>query len=57
MYFDEVKKNLGFGCMRLPMTADGSEVDTEETCKMVDTFLEQGFNYFDTGSRISGWKK
>ena len=56
MYFDEVKKNLGFGCMRLPMTADGSEVDTEETCKMVDTFLEQGFNYFDTAHGYLGGK-
>ena len=45
-YFEEVKKNFGFGCMRLPMKGD--EVDYEETCKMVDTFLENGFNYFDT---------
>lgn len=43
---EEVKKNFGFGCMRLPMK-DG-EVDTEETCRMVDAFLEAGFNYFDT---------
>ena len=56
MYFDEVKKNFGFGCMRLPMTADGSAVDTEETCKMVDTFLEQGFNYFDTAHGYLGGK-
>ena len=45
-YFEDVKKNFGFGCMRLPM--NGEEVDYEETCKMVDTFLENGFNYFDT---------
>lgn len=32
--------------MRLPMK-DG-EVDTEETCRMVDAFLDAGFNYFDT---------
>ena len=44
--FDEVKKNFGFGCMRLPMK--GKEVDFEETSKMVDMFLENGFNYFDT---------
>lgn len=43
---EKVKKNFGFGCMRLPMK-DG-EVDTEETSRMVDTFLENGFNYFDT---------
>lgn len=43
---DKVKKNFGFGCMRLPM--NGDEVDLEQTKQMVDTFLEQGFNYFDT---------
>lgn len=45
-HFPEIKKNFGFGCMRLPM-ADG-EVDLEETAKMVDAFLNAGFNYFDT---------
>lgn len=44
---DQVKKKLGFGCMRLPMKADG-RVDTAEFSKMVDTFLQNGFNYFDT---------
>lgn len=44
--FENVKKNFGFGCMRLPMI-DG-EVDTAEFCRMIDTFLERGFNYFDT---------
>lgn len=48
MYFAEVKKNFGFGCMRLPMLENGTDVDIAETTKMVDTFLEQGFNYFDT---------
>lgn len=44
--FDNVKKNFGFGCMRLPM--NGDEVDYAECCQMVDTFIENGFNYFDT---------
>lgn len=44
--FDFIQKNFGFGCMRLPM--DGENVDIEQTKKMVDYFLEQGFNYFDT---------
>lgn len=44
--FTEIKKNFGFGCMRLPMV-DG-EVDMEQFKKMVDLFLEEGFNYFDT---------
>ena len=43
---DKIKKNFGFGCMRLPMK-DG-EVDIPETKKMVDAFLDAGFNYFDT---------
>ncbi len=43
---EKVKKNFGFGCMRLPMI--GEEVDIEQTKKMVDAFLEAGFNYFDT---------
>ena len=43
---EKIKKNFGFGCMRLPMK-DG-EVDREETSRMVDTFLGNGFNYFDT---------
>ncbi len=31
MYFDEVKKNFGFGCMRLPMVENGKAVDIEQT--------------------------
>lgn len=45
-YFENVKKNFGFGFMRLPMK-DG-QVDYEETIQMVDAFLDAGFNYFDT---------
>ena len=41
-FFSKIQKNFGFGCMRLPMK-DG-EVDYEELTKMVDTFLERGFN-------------
>ena len=44
--FPEIKKNFGFGCMRLPKIGD--EIDNAEMCKMVDSFLEKGFNYFDT---------
>lgn len=52
--FENVKKNFGFGCMRLPMK-DG-EVDRKEMCQMVDTFLENGFNYFDTAHGYLGGK-
>ena len=43
---DRIKKNFGFGCMRLPMI--GEDVDIEQTKQMVDHFLKAGFNYFDT---------
>lgn len=52
-FFKEVKTNFGFGCMRLPKKPDG-EVNYEEMCKMVDTFLENGFNYFDTAHGYMG---
>ena len=45
-YFPEIKKNFGFGMMRLPM--NGEDVDIPQTTAMVDAFLEAGFNYFDT---------
>ena len=44
--FRENKKHLAFGMMRLPMI-DG-KIDNEQVCRMVDRFLEMGFNYFDT---------
>ena len=51
---DKVKKNFGFGCMRLPM--NGDQVDIAETTRMVDEFLAQGFNYFDTSHGYIGGK-
>ena len=43
---ENIKKNFGFGCMRLPM--NGENVDIAQTSRMVDAFLQAGFNYFDT---------
>ena len=37
---------IGFGLMRLPET-DGV-IDIDKVCKMVDGYMEAGFNYFDT---------
>ena len=51
-YFQQVKKNFGFGSMRLPMVND--TVDLVETRKMVDAFLAAGFNYFDTAHGYLG---
>ena len=45
-FFPEIKKNFGFGMMRLPMA--GEDVDIPQTKDMVDAFLKAGFNYFDT---------
>ncbi len=43
---DRIKKNFGFGCMRLPRK--GPFIDYKHFSKMVDAFMEAGFNYFDT---------
>ena len=37
---------IGFGLMRLPET-DGV-IDIDKVCKMVDSYLDAGFTYFDT---------
>lgn len=46
-FFPEVKRRFGFGAMRMLKTEDGA-VDRALFCKLVDRFLEAGFNYFDT---------
>ena len=45
-YLGESIPKLGFGLMRLPM--DGEKIDVEQTKKMVDKFISEGFCYFDT---------
>lgn len=52
--FAGLSKKLGFGCMRFPMV--GEEVDLQEVSRMVDTFLEMGFTYFDTARGYLGGK-
>lgn len=49
-------KKLGFGLMRLPLTdpADTTKIDVERVCRMVDRYLEAGFNYFDTAVPYHG---
>lgn len=43
-------KKFGFGAMRLPLIdpQDKSSIDMEELKRMIDTFMEAGFTYFDT---------
>lgn len=50
-------KKLGFGLMRLPLTNPNvdSSIDLEQTKKMVDSFIEQGFTYFDTAWMYCGF--
>ena len=50
------QKKLGFGLMRFPSLDpnDASKIDIEQTKKMVDTFIEKGFTYFDTAWAYAG---
>ena len=43
-------KKLGFGLMRLPLINDNdpSSIDFDKVFEMVDIFMKNGFNYFDT---------
>ena len=52
-YFPEIKKNFGFGCMRLPLKDE--VIDEAAFCAMIDKFIGAGFNYFDT-ARPYHWK-
>lgn len=51
-YFGKEVKKLGFGLMRLPRKK--VRIDIEHTSRMVDTFLENGFTYFDTAYVYTG---
>lgn len=44
------KSKFGFGCMRLPLKDEKNpeSIDQEYFNEMVDTYMEKGFNYFDT---------
>lgn len=44
------KTKFGFGCMRLPTTDENnpSSINQELFNEMVDIYMENGFNYFDT---------
>ncbi|MBQ8208749.1 MAG: aldo/keto reductase [Clostridia bacterium] len=50
-------KKLGFGLMRLPKlnAEDPASIDIEQTKQMVDSFIEQGFTYFDTAWMYCGF--
>ncbi|MCH5348986.1 MAG: aldo/keto reductase [Oscillospiraceae bacterium] len=52
------EKKLGFGCMRLPVLEEGNQTsfDYEKMEKLFDTFIEQGFTYFDTAYTYHGYE-
>ena len=51
-----LKSELGFGMMRLPvLNGNPTDFDYEHLNRMVDTYLEAGFNYFDTSYKIEGY--
>lgn len=56
--FGDNTKKLGFGLMRLPRLDPNREdsIDIETLKKMVDTFIERGFTYFDTAWMYCGFK-
>lgn len=51
-------KKLGFGLMRLPLldSDDQTSFDKKQICEMIDSFLEQGFTYFDTAYMYHNFK-
>lgn len=57
MYYNEFANKklsgLGFGCMRLPLLADGS-IDEPQVFEMVKTAIDSGVNYFDTAYPYHG---
>lgn len=44
---------LGFGLMRLPKDKQG-QIKLDEVQRMVDSYMERGFNYFDTAYVYEG---
>ena len=52
-------KKLGFGLMRLPSLDpnDPGKIDMEQTCRMTDTFIDNGFTYCKSSSKIIQYTK
>lgn len=51
------KYQFGFGCMRLPVldADDPASFDYSQIEQLFDTYLEQGFTYFDTAYTYHGY--
>ena len=54
---DQMEKDFGFGCMRLPTLKqdDPASFDYEKINALFDAFLAQGFTYFDTAYTYHGY--
>ena len=50
------KSKFGFGCMRLPINDEKNPASINQNLfnKMVDIYMEKGFNYFDTSYAYHG---
>lgn len=48
-----LNSKLGFGLMRLPKDKQG-QIKLDEVQRMVDSYMERGFNYFDTAYVYAG---
>ena len=46
-FYPEIKKNFGFGAMRLPKHEDGT-IDEQTVAEQVRYAIDHGINYFDT---------
>ncbi len=53
--FDIEVSALGFGCMRLPLLADGS-IDEKESIRLIRDSIDRGLNYVDTAYPYHGGK-
>ena len=52
------RKQLGFGCMRLPLLdpKDPTSFDHDQICQLFDAFLAGGGTYFDTAYTYHGYQ-
>ena len=47
---------LGMGCMRLPLTAPGGDIDEKKTRELFGYLMDRGVSYFDTAYSYHGGK-
>jgi len=55
-YINENVPKLGFGLMRLPTNGIEEDIDFDHVNKMVDHYMDNGMNYFDTAWFYHGGK-